>query len=113
MSRRFLTVSWLSAWLFIFSSSTASGAPQEGPASDRLRTIRSLEKLDDFPLYVLRFFGDYDLPDPGSGTAHGSATPGGNGLRNGFSWACTCFSAPTLHSVSDWSCHNCLTSTTG
>ena len=40
-----------------------STADHDAPDSDRIKTIRSLKKLDDFPLYTMRFYGDYDLPN--------------------------------------------------
>ncbi|MFC2141705.1 hypothetical protein ACFLR7_02085 [Acidobacteriota bacterium] len=31
--------------------------------SDHARMIRSLKKLDDFPLYTMHFYGDYEPPN--------------------------------------------------
>jgi hypothetical protein len=70
--------------------------------SDRIKTLRSFKKLDDFPLYTMRFYGDYDLPK------YASKITLPLGLQ------CTCFSAKTKHGNQilgrnfDWSDHPAL-----
>ncbi|UCE42964.1 MAG: linear amide C-N hydrolase [Candidatus Aminicenantes bacterium] len=92
----------------------ASTADHIAPQSDRIKTIRSLKKLDEFPLYTMRFYGDYDLPD----YAHDASFP--KNMRDGISygdlssWACTCFSAKTEQGIQilgrnfDWNDHPAL-----
>jgi hypothetical protein len=70
--------------------------------TDRIKTIRSLKKLDDFPLYSMHFYGDYDLPE------YTSKVMLPQGLQ------CTCFSTKTeqgnqiLGRNFDWSNHPAL-----
>jgi predicted choloylglycine hydrolase len=97
-------------FLFPFPSITGQNASE----SDRLKTVRSLEKLDDFPLYVMRFYGDYNLPkySPELSFPENMRI----GIPSGYSslWACTCFSAKTeqgsqiLGRNFDWSNHPAL-----
>jgi hypothetical protein len=56
-----------------------------------LRTLASFRKVDDFPLYTISYYGDYDLEDylqEGLWTGHQSQS---QGTRDGQ--ACTCFAA--------------------
>jgi hypothetical protein len=96
------------------------------PQSDRIKTFRSLKKLDDFPLYVMRFYGDYSLPDyEAKESFHHDIKETlprcfQNNIRNGNLsgypplWACTCFSTMTeqggqlLGRNFDWSDHPAL-----
>ncbi len=59
--------------------------------SDGQRTLASLRKVDDHPLYVMRYHGDYDLErrlqgNPSPSSRQLSAWQGVN-----RAWACTCF----------------------
>ena len=92
------------------TSTAASHAPQ----SNRLKTIHSLKKLDDFPLYQMIYYGDYDLPDYSA-----ESSPQKNGRECIFpkefsGWACTCFSTQTeqgnqvLGRNFDWNNHPAL-----
>ena len=59
--------------------------------SDEQRTLASLRKVDDHPLYVMRYHGDYDLEmrlqgSPSPSSRELSAWQGVN-----HAWACTCF----------------------
>ncbi|NIM91506.1 MAG: linear amide C-N hydrolase [Candidatus Aminicenantes bacterium] len=78
--------------LLILLAPFTSIACPNAPESNRIKTIISLKKLDDFPLYVMHFHGDYDLPY----YAHKVSPPQDIqiGNRSGYSssWACTCFS---------------------
>jgi len=97
-------------FLFPFTSTAGDNSPQ----SDRLKTIRSLKKLDDFPLYKMHYYGDYDLPH------YDAKISLPENLRNEISsgntsqWACTCFSAKTgqgnqlLGRNFDWGSHPAL-----
>jgi hypothetical protein len=79
-----------------------STAGHNAPESDRIKTIQSLEKLDDFPLYTMHFYGDYEIPDY---TANVSLPE---------NLQCTCFSTKTEHGSQllgrnfDWSDHPAL-----
>ena len=99
---------------FIFLFPLTSTADHNEPQSDRLKTIQSLKKLDDFPLYTMRFYGDYDIPHY---AAKGSPPEiAQDGIPSGMisPWACTCFSAKTeqgnqlLGRNFDWSTHPAL-----
>ncbi len=81
--------------IFILISPFTSIAGYNAPESDRLKTIRSLQKLDDFPLYVMHFFGDYSLPNYVPGATLPLGIQDGNLSGNSSLWACTCFSAKT------------------
>jgi len=104
--------------LFILISPLTGIAGQNAPESDRLKTVRSLKKLDDFPLYVMRFYGDYPLPDyvPKTSPPHDIQNKIQDGNLPGYLplWACTCFSAVTeqggqlLGRNFDWSYHPAL-----
>jgi hypothetical protein len=59
--------------------------------SDQERTLSSLRKVDDFPLYVMRYYGDYGFDESlqertGDPSLWPSARPHPFGQ-----WACTCF----------------------
>ncbi len=100
--------------LSILLSPLTDPACQNASESDRIKTISSLKKQDDFPLYTMRFFGDYDLPDYAPKTSlpqniQNDTSPGSASL-----WACTCFSAKTeqgsqlLGRNFDWNDHPAL-----
>lgn len=99
-------------FFFLFPSLSTTGP--KALQSDRLKTVRSLEKLDDFPLYAMHYYGDYDLPDyaPGASFPKGARNEISSG--NTSQWACTCFSAKTgqghqiLGRNFDWSDHPAL-----
>jgi len=66
---------------------------EESAAADRSRTLASLRKVDDFPLYEMHYYGDYDF---GSFLQEGLETDAQTqsqpvGLLE--EWACTCFAA--------------------
>ena len=79
--------------IFILISPFTSIAGHNAPESDRIKTIRSLEKLDDFPLFVMHFYGDYSLPDYAPKASFPLDIQDGNLSGNSSLWACTCFSA--------------------
>jgi hypothetical protein len=89
-------------------------ASQDSPESDRVKTLGSLKKVDDFPLYTMQFFGDYDLPD----YTHKGWLPQDFQILNQHDhsslWACTCFSAQDEHGSQllgrnfDWENHPAL-----
>ena len=89
-------------------------ADQNDPESNRIKTIRSLKKLDDFPLYTMRFYGDYDLPEYNPGMSHRENTWHKIPSDTLTQWACTCFAAKTgqgnqiLGRNFDWGSHPAL-----
>ena len=98
----------------VLLASITSNAVQSAPESNRIKTIRSLKKLDDFPLYMMRFYGDYDLPNYASNERLSENSQSGIPYDNSSFWACTCFSAKTdqgnhiLGRNFDWSNHPAL-----
>ncbi len=66
---------------------------QDIAATDQARTMASLRKLDDFPLYEMHYFGDYGFA---GFLQEGMETDAQTGSRpEGLlaEWACTCFAA--------------------
>jgi hypothetical protein len=43
-----------------------------GLSSDAILTLRSLEKIDDYPFYTMYYYGDYEYPQTGSTWSGGS-----------------------------------------
>jgi hypothetical protein len=73
------------------ASAPPTPAPTAGPTApagltaDQAATLASLEKVDDYPLYTMRYTGGYDeLPPPPEGAA---------GLASSPAWACSLFAA--------------------
>jgi hypothetical protein len=58
---------------------------------NRLRTLASLRKVDDYPLYVMTFYGDYGFKD----FLQEGIQTGNRSYKQEIRacWACTCFSA--------------------
>jgi len=98
---------------FLLSPLT-SFTDQKTIESDRIKTIRSLKKLDDFPLYTMHFYGDYDLPDYASKVSLPLDIPISHRSVDSSPWACTCFSTKTKHGSQllgrnfDWDDHPAL-----
>ena len=74
------------------------------------KTLASLQKVDDFPLYVMHFYGDYDFP-----LSINYRIPNKKiSIQNLEKWACTCFaglnptSTPILGRNFDWYNHPAL-----
>ena len=98
---------------FVTALVASCGDSTESPSEDSsTKTLSSLRKIDDYPLYVLRYYGDYGfsgyLSDPGRGEASPTIhEPAG-------SWGCTTFSAvspagePLLARNFDWYDHIAL-----
>jgi hypothetical protein len=99
---------------FLLSVPNTSPASHNSIDSDRIKTIRSLKKLDDFPLYRMRFYGDYDLPDYQHRPSQSQNIEEGIPAGHSSLWACTCFSAKTeqgsqvLGRNFDWKDHPAL-----
>jgi predicted choloylglycine hydrolase len=96
--------------LFPFAGATG----QEALESDRIKTLESLKKLDDFPLYMMRFYGDYEIPEYAAGGTIPQDLQIENQPDNSALWACTCFSVqgedghPLLGRNFDWQNHPAL-----
>jgi hypothetical protein len=65
--------------------------------TDEQRTLASLEKVDDFPLYVMTYYGDYGFADY---LEEGLQTPESTSFSTDPKWACTTFS--TSNPASDY-----------
>ncbi len=100
--------------LCLLLAPVSSAAGHSPPESDRLKTVQSLKKLDDFPLYSMRFYGDYDLPDIASKASLPLKIRQGYQPVNSTLWGCTCFSTKTrqgsrlLGRNFDWEDHPAL-----
>jgi len=102
----------LIVFIFLFPlTSTAGCKPSQ---TDRLKTIHSLKKVDDFPLNVMHFYGDYDLPDYAPENSVALYKPSADHPGSPSSWACTCFAVKTeqgnqlLGRNFDWGSHPAL-----
>jgi len=100
--------------IFLLLAPPMSIAGDNESESNRSKTISSLKKLDDFPLYVMHFYGDYDLPKYAPKISIPLDIQNGYRPSNSSSWACTCFSTKTkqggqlLGRNFDWSSHPAL-----
>jgi choloylglycine hydrolase len=83
--------------LIIFLTPFTSLAVPNPPESNRIKTIQSLKKLDDFPLYVMHFYGDYTLPQYVPKASSPQNKQNGNRPDSPSLWACTCFSTKSEH----------------
>ena len=75
------------------TASPTGGA--EGLPADEQATLNSLEKVDDYPLYTMRYYGPYDEAttiDSGGWMA-ATAVPGASSTANQAAWACSLFAA--------------------
>jgi hypothetical protein len=75
------------------TASPTGGA--EGLSADEQATLNSLEKVDDYPLYTMRYYGPYDEAttiDSGGWMA-ATAVPGASSTANQAAWACSLFVA--------------------
>ena len=61
---------------------------------NQARTLLTLKKVDDYPLYVMRYYGDYGFSDFLQRGMRASARPGSYGQEREAVPACTCFAAP-------------------
>jgi choloylglycine hydrolase len=98
---------------FVTALAASCGDSTESPSADSsTKTLSSLRKIDAYPLYVLRYYGDYGfsgyLSDPDRGDASPAVDePAGD-------WGCTTFSAvtpdgkPLLARNFDWYNHIAL-----
>jgi hypothetical protein len=64
-----------------------------GGTPDAWRTLLSLRRVDDHPLYVMRYYGDYALPVTLQAGARVDGQQGSRSVALKPAWACTCFAA--------------------
>ena len=77
------------AILILISIAIVAGAtPPFRPALDRWRTMASVRLADDYPLYVMHYYGDYGFDD---------AVPRLSQAPHAPAWACTTFAALSSH----------------
>jgi choloylglycine hydrolase len=69
----------------------AIGVSWLAPKSDEERTLRSLRRVDDFPLYVMRYTGDYGFKDSLLQRTGVRSPWCSRDLSPIAPWACTCF----------------------
>lgn len=62
------------------------------PSSDSL-TLASLQKIDDYPMYMMRYYGDYDIFDVSSSPEKKSMSALPNVSLSDSLWGCTCFAS--------------------
>jgi hypothetical protein len=70
--------------LWLPAGSRAQSAAIDENAQRRQRTLESVAKLDDHPLYVMKYFGDYDIHEEIQSSSRVLPDPG---------WACSLFVA--------------------
>jgi hypothetical protein len=57
------------------------------------RTLASLRRVDDYPLYVMTYYGDYDFKGLMQAGAEADAEQPLSYQEIRYAWACTCFSS--------------------
>lgn len=62
--------------------------------ADEERTLASLRRVDDFPLYVMRYYGGYGFNE--SLQERTGRYPAGDLALSSAEWACTCFAGLSL-----------------
>ena len=72
----------------------AAARPSDGQ-SDAGRTLASFKKLDDHPLYVMRYYGDYGFSEYLKRGVRPNLDAGPAGRTGAASWACSCFAMRT------------------
>jgi hypothetical protein len=60
---------------------------------DQARTLASLTRVDDFPLYEMHYYGDYDFGNFLQGGIQADNLTHSYTQRTVEKWACTCFAA--------------------
>jgi choloylglycine hydrolase len=83
MNRKAILVALLTCLLLALALMSVTGASPDG-----WRTLLSLRKVDDHPLYVMNYYGDYALPSTGTAVRRPLAN-----VATEPAWACTCFAA--------------------
>ena len=70
-------------------------APPLEAQSNADRTLASFKRLDDYPLYVMHYYGDYGFSEYLKSGVRMGSEPGRVGGAKVWSWACSCFSVHT------------------
>jgi hypothetical protein len=60
-------------------------------SQDQVATLASLQQIDDYPLYVMQFYGPYSQPPPSADRGQKGMT--GGGQTRSPAWACSLFAA--------------------
>jgi len=84
--------------LIIFLQGMACKSNPTSSAEDWSRSLESLVQVDEFPLYVMHYFGDFDLLYSTSGVSADRGKTSASSFP-ASSWGCTCFAA--LNSAGD------------
>jgi hypothetical protein len=58
---------------------------------NQARSLLTLRQVDDYPLYVMSHYGDYQFDEYLHGGHRAAADPPARQARPAMSWACTCF----------------------
>jgi hypothetical protein len=93
-ARNIRAVKAVSIWIgsFLLAAFLQSSPTQLASGQDFKKSLESLKKIDDFPLYVMRFVGDYafkeQLKKGGRPEAHTRPVL----PKKLAAWACSCFS---------------------
>jgi hypothetical protein len=65
----------------------------EGFSGDTLKTLQSLKKVDDYPLFVMQYYGDYNFSARLAANGNPDAPANRISAKQDEKWGCTCFSA--------------------
>jgi hypothetical protein len=80
----------------IFWITFAADARSSGDQSNAEKTLASFKKLDDFPLYVMNYYGDYGFNEYLKSGVRPNQDTESAALKSGAaSWACSCFAVRT------------------
>ncbi len=79
--------------LILIALGMALGAQVFHVPADEWRTLLSLRKVDDHPLYVMRYYGDYGFEEVLKGETQGVSDVVAVTADRNQAWACTCFAA--------------------
>jgi len=78
--------------LFLFYHLTVDVSCKKNPfSSDNSQS--TLSKVDNFPLYIMNYQGDYNFHDKVSGEIQSSSVPEKTEHTAGLTWGCTCFTS--------------------
>jgi len=87
MSRKWMCI------LAVVGAAALAGAVVLPIPFDEWRTLASLKKVDDHPLYVMTFYGDYGFEEAQSQEVVGAREAAVASGAPGQLWACTCFAS--------------------
>ena len=81
---------------FVYGNALSTSAQQANLTEQDRQTLASLKKIDDFPLYEMHYYGDYEFD---AFLKHGLGPARQSQLQLQPNWTCTCFVA--LHADDD------------